>query len=152
MSEKGKLQKLRGTRKVYLGAANNTERQITEITDSFDPNNETLEIQLTALKSSYQEKFNKIKGLDNEIINFPVDTRTKNVSTKYVHKRTFIFGSNWKHGKTSQSERLMNVPLRYVLKMSFSRPSFFFLPHSLENKNYKDKLIWVWQNMLTQMN
>ena len=69
MSEEGKLQKLRGTRKVYLRAANNTERQITEITDSFDPNNETLVIQLTALKSSYQEKFNKIKELDNEIIN-----------------------------------------------------------------------------------
>ena len=65
MSEEGKLQKLRGTRKVYLRAANNTERQITEITDSFDPNNETLVIQLTALKSSYQEKFNEIKELDN---------------------------------------------------------------------------------------
>ena len=32
---------------------------------------------------------------------FPVDTRTKNVRTKDVHKRTFIFGSIWKHGKTS---------------------------------------------------
>ena len=41
----------------------------------------------------------------------PVDTRTKNVRTKDVHKRTFIFGSIWKHGKTSQSERLMNVPM-----------------------------------------
>ena len=69
MSEEGKLQKLRGPRKVYLRAANNTEGQITEITDSFDPSNETLVIQLTVLKSSYQEKFNKIKELDNEIIN-----------------------------------------------------------------------------------
>ena len=69
MSEEGKLQKLRGTRKVYLRAVNNTERQIIEITDSFDPNNKTLVIQLTALKSSYQEKFNKIKELDNEITN-----------------------------------------------------------------------------------
>ena len=42
MSKEGKLQKLRGTRKVYLQVANNTARQITEITDSFDPNNETL--------------------------------------------------------------------------------------------------------------
>ena len=41
----------------------------------------------------------------------PVDTQTKNVRTKDVHKRTFIFGSIWKHGKTSQSERLMNVPM-----------------------------------------
>ena len=69
MSEEGKLQRLSGTRKVYLQAANNTERQITDITDSFDPSNETLVIQLTALKNSYQEKFNKIKELDNEIIN-----------------------------------------------------------------------------------
>ena len=69
MSEEGKLQKLRRTRKVYLRAANNTERQIIDITDSFDPSNETLVIQLTALKNSYQEKFNKIKELDNEIIN-----------------------------------------------------------------------------------
>ena len=45
---------------------------------------------------------------------YPVDTRTKNVRTKDVHKRTFIFGSIWKHGKTSQSERLMNVPMWYV--------------------------------------
>ena len=44
----------------------------------------------------------------------PVDTRTKNVRTKDVHKRTFIFGSIWKHGKTSQSEHLMNVPMWYV--------------------------------------
>ena len=56
---------------------------------------------------------------------------------KDVHKRTFISGSIWKHAKTSQSERLMNVPMRYVLKTSFSCPSFFFLPNSLENKNYE---------------
>ena len=66
---KVKLQRLRRTRKVYLRAANNTERQITDIADSLDPSNETLVIQLTALKNSYQEKFNKIKELDNEIIN-----------------------------------------------------------------------------------
>ena len=58
-----------GTRKVYLRAAYSKERQITYITDSFEPNNETLVIQLTALKNNYQEKFNKIKELDNEIIN-----------------------------------------------------------------------------------
>ena len=69
MSEEGKLQKLRGTRKAYLRAANNTEKKITEITDSFVPNNETLVMQLTALKSSYQENFNKIKKFDNQIIN-----------------------------------------------------------------------------------
>ena len=68
-SEEGKLQRLRGTHTVYLRAANNTEMQITDITDSFDLSNETLIIQLTALKNSYQEKFNKIKELDNEIIN-----------------------------------------------------------------------------------
>ena len=66
MSEEGKLQKLRGTRKAYLRAANNTEKKITEITDSFVPNNETLVMQLTALKSSYQENFNKIKNFDNQ--------------------------------------------------------------------------------------
>ena len=38
------------------------------ITDGFDPSNETLVMQLTAFKSSYQEEFNKIKELDNEII------------------------------------------------------------------------------------
>ena len=69
MSEEGKLQKVMGTRKVYLRAAYSKERQITYITDSFEPNNETLVIQLTALKNNYQEKFNKIKELDNEIIN-----------------------------------------------------------------------------------
>ena len=68
-SEEGKLQRLRGTHTVYLRAANNTEMQITDITDSFDLSNETLIIQLRALKNSYQEKFNKIKELDNEIIN-----------------------------------------------------------------------------------
>ena len=37
MSEEGKLQKLRLTRMVYFRAANNREKQITDITDSFDP-------------------------------------------------------------------------------------------------------------------
>ena len=47
MSEDGNLQKLRGTRKIYLRAANNTERQITDITNNFDPkNNEDLIVQL----------------------------------------------------------------------------------------------------------
>ena len=69
MSQEGKLHRLRGTCTVYLQAANNTGRQITDITDSFDPSNETLITQLTAFKNSYQEKFNKIKELDNEIIN-----------------------------------------------------------------------------------
>ena len=62
------MQKVKGIRKVDLQVANNTERQITDITDSFDPSNETLVMQLTAFKSSYQEEFNKIKELDNEII------------------------------------------------------------------------------------
>ena len=53
---------------------------------------------------------------------FPVDTETKNVRAKDVHKRTFIFGSIWKHEKTSESESVMNVPMMYVLKTSFSRP------------------------------
>ena len=44
----------------------------------------------------------------------PVDTRTKNVRTKDVHKRKFIFGAIWKHGKTFQSERLMNVSMWYI--------------------------------------
>ena len=55
MSEEGQLQNSRGTRKIYLPAANNTERQIADITDSFDHSNETLVIRLTALKNSYQE-------------------------------------------------------------------------------------------------
>ena len=68
MSDECKLQKVKGIRKVDLQVANNTERQITDITDGFDPSNETLVMQLTAFKSSYQEEFNKIKELDNEII------------------------------------------------------------------------------------
>ena len=68
MSDECKLQKVKGIRKVDLQVANNTERQITDITDSFDPSNETLVMQLTAFKSSYQEEFNKIKELNNEII------------------------------------------------------------------------------------
>ena len=55
MSEEGQLQNSRGTRKIYLPAANNTERQITDITDSFDHSNETSVIRLTALKNSYRE-------------------------------------------------------------------------------------------------
>ena len=54
-----------------------TELPITQkgkyhILKSFDPNNETFVIQLTAVntvKNSYQEKFNKIKELDNKITN-----------------------------------------------------------------------------------
>ena len=64
MSDECKLQKVKGIRKVDLQVANNTERQITDITDG----NITLVMQLTAFKSSYQEEFNKIKELDNEII------------------------------------------------------------------------------------
>ena len=68
MSDECKLQKVKGIREVDLQVANNTERQITDITDGFDPCNETLVMQLTAFKSSYQEEFNKIKELNNEII------------------------------------------------------------------------------------
>ena len=64
MSDECKLQKVKGIREVDLQVANNTERQITDITDG----NITLVMQLTAFKSSYQEEFNKIKELDNEII------------------------------------------------------------------------------------
>ena len=39
-----------------------------DITISSDPSNETLVRQLTVFKSSYQEKINKIKEFDNEII------------------------------------------------------------------------------------
>ena len=63
MSEEGKLQKLRGTRKVYLRAANNTERQITDIIGSFNPSNKTLVIQLTVLKISHQENSIRLKNL-----------------------------------------------------------------------------------------
>ena len=63
---------------------------------------------------------------------FPVDTRTKNMRTKGVHKKTFIFGSIWRNGKTSELEFLMKVPMRDVLRTSFSRPSFFFTLTHLE--------------------
>ena len=59
----------------------------------------------------------KLNALSNVSVQWapnPVDTRTKNVRTKDVHKRTFISGSIWKHGKTSHSERLMNVPMWYA--------------------------------------
>ena len=80
----------------------------------------------------------------------PVDIRTINARTKDVHERTFIFGSFWKHGKTSESERSDEVRLKDVVFMSL----IFFLAHSLENKNqkYKYQSIWNWQSRLTQMN
>ena len=60
--------------------------------------------------------------------------RICNMRTKDVHKKTFIFGSIWKNGKTSELEFLMKVPMRDVLRTSFSRPSFFFFyPPSLGN-------------------
>ena len=40
-------------------AKTHTERQIMDVTDSFDPNNETLVIQLPALKKGCQERLNK---------------------------------------------------------------------------------------------
>ena len=54
----------------------------------------------------------------------------KNVRIKGVYKKTFMFGSIWKHWKTSESKRFMNVPMSYVLKKSFPRPLFpTFLTH-----------------------
>ena len=53
MLEEGKLQKLRGT-KVYLQAASTTEKLIMDIINSFDPSNETLVTELTALKNKIQ--------------------------------------------------------------------------------------------------
>ena len=50
----------------------------------------------------------KVKWFEGGMSPNPVGTRTKNVRTKDVHKRTFIFGSIWKHGKMSESEHLMN--------------------------------------------
>ena len=94
-------------------------------------------------------------------IYYPANKRTRNAPTKDVHKRTAIFGSFSNHGKTSASQRLMNVQMRYVLRTSFSWPSSFFFSHSLgnffidvmcyqlekiQNKNYKYKYqsIWNW--------
>ena len=57
-----------------------------------------------------------------------VDTQTKTVRTKDVYKRTFIFGSIWKHGKTFESESLMNVTFGTSQRRLFQVPRFF-LPH-----------------------
>ena len=53
MLQEGQLQKLRGT-KVYLQVVNNTEKLIMDFINSFDPSNETLVTELTALKNKIQ--------------------------------------------------------------------------------------------------
>ena len=98
---------------------------------------------LKVIKNTSPDKSKILKASKNSLKNFqrmhpyPLDIRTKNVHTKDAHKRTFIFDSIWKHGKTCQLERLVNIPMKYVLKTSFSRPSFFFSLTHLKRKTTK---------------
>ena len=92
---------------------------------------------------------------------YPVNKGTRNVRTIGVYKRTAIFGSICNHGKTSASQSLMNVLMRYVLRTPFSCPSSVFFSswlrnffidvmcyqlEKIQNKNYKYKYqsIWNW--------
>ena len=110
--------------KVYLRAANNIERQITDITDSFESNNETLVIQLTALNNSYQENFNKTKEIDNEIINLLKPEESE---------------KNWR--KLSQEDCFLLVFAKLDRALSKVPPQNHFLSYQLQNIQVKLEIL-----------
>ena len=82
----GDLCGLRGTRKVYLQTITNTEKDILDLTRDFDPHNEDSVIKLTAFKLSFHEKFNKIKELDDKILNLLKPEEKENELEEIIYR------------------------------------------------------------------
>ena len=84
------LSGLRGTRKVYLRTITNTEKEILDLTRDFDPHNEDSVVKLTAFKHSFHEEFNKIKELDDKILNVLKPEEKENELEEIIYRNDKI--------------------------------------------------------------
>ena len=62
------LVRLRGTQKIYPRSIKSRERDILETIENFSIDDENLTIKLTSAKVSLQDKINKVKQQDEEIL------------------------------------------------------------------------------------
>ena len=58
----------RGTRQVYIRHVSNAEREILDILQNFEPENEESVIVLESLRDGLTEKLAKIKAIDDSIL------------------------------------------------------------------------------------
>ena len=77
---------LRGTGNVYRRTITNNEKEILNLTRDFDPHSEDSVIKLTAFKHSFHEKFNKIKELDDKILNLLKPEEKENEIEKIMYR------------------------------------------------------------------
>ena len=81
MSEE-KLAKLRGSKNVYLRHIKNLEREVNDIVKNFAPENEETVVKLNSLKLAYTDKNNKLKELDDSILDIlPPNEIEKEIET-----------------------------------------------------------------------
>ena len=62
------LVRLRGARKIYLRSIKNSERDILEMIENFSIDDENSTIKLTSAEVSLQDRINKVKQQDEEIL------------------------------------------------------------------------------------
>ena len=62
------LVRLRGTQKIYPRSIKSRERDILETIENFSIDDENLTVKLTSAKVSLQDKINKVKQQDEEIL------------------------------------------------------------------------------------
>ena len=62
------LVRLRGARKIYHGSIKNSEPDILEMIENFSIDDENSTIKLTSAKVSLQDRINKVKQQDEEIL------------------------------------------------------------------------------------
>ena len=58
----------RGTRQIYIRHVSNAEREILDILQNFEPENEESVIVLESLRDGLTEKLAKIKAIDDSIL------------------------------------------------------------------------------------
>ena len=64
------LVRLRGARKIYLRSIKNSERDILEMVENLSIDDENSNIKPTSAKVSLQDRINKVKQQDEEILKF----------------------------------------------------------------------------------
>ena len=64
------IARLRGIRNVYLRHNKNSEREIVDLLNNFNIEDEEKFIKLTSLKTNFSKKIQEIKRIDSEILQF----------------------------------------------------------------------------------
>ena len=84
MSSEELLSKRRGTRRVYLRHISNSSDEVNKIVDTFTTGDFNSIVKLSTLKNSLSTKIEKVKKLDQEIIDLLDDKEAENVLDEII--------------------------------------------------------------------